>query len=508
MFKKNYKNSTILSKNMYLPLDASYTNNNVMVVGASGRGKTRNVIEPNLMQMNSNYVISDPKGVLIEKYGIMLLENGYKLKMLNLVDMQHSDCYNPFQYLKSQSDVFKLVDFLMANINSDNCHHADPFWNNAVKSLLSAVIFYLREECNPEDQNFTNVMKLLRYTDASEGNGDYSSVLDILFEQLEKKYPGHVGTKQYAIFKSAGEGRTAKSILISTEVYLQHFNLEEYRKLTSIDTLCLEEVVSENTKDKFALFVIISDTDRSKNWLAGLFYSQLFDLLCEKEQRKNHIRFILDDFVCTGKIPDFDYKMAMIRSRNLSCMIVIQDEAQLEKEYEKAAKGIITNCDSYIFLGASNIEACNDVSKRLARKRITGAYIRNMGIGFCVVICGNKGGIYKKYCLEHHPQYKKNAGLYYDYTQDFDIRKSYSEKYNERKLDARVDTIKKLRSSERKGNLLNGKTDEFVEKIMVPELIEPGFTDELVKRMVVSDSIAPMFFEETKDNSTDSMSEL
>jgi len=368
--------------------------------------------------MNCNYVISDPKGVLIGELGDMLQKNGYKIKLLNLVDMKHSNTYNPFAYIKSETDVYKLIDYLMSNMRQGRPGHTDPFWDNAEKALLSAICFYLYYECNMEDRTLANAIKLLRCLEIKEGFEDYESTLDIMFRQLKERNPEHIAVKQYQVFKS-GAGKTVQSIQISAEVDLQYFNVDDYIGLTSTNNIALEDIAHEKT----ALFVVISDTDRSANWLAGVFYSQLFDLLCNQEN-PYHIRFILDDFACTGRIPDFDYKMAMIRSRNLSAIVVIQDEAQLEKEYGLAAKGIISNCDSYVFLGASNIESCDRAAYRLGIKRIDGSYIRNMPLSECVVVSGNRGGIHKKYDLKQHPKYSeiaenKHDELFYDHTQHF-----------------------------------------------------------------------------------------
>lgn len=399
-------NFTILAQNQYLPLDTWKTklNNNIMLVGASGRGKTRHFIKPNIMQLNSNYVISDPKGVLIYELGSMLENHGYKIKVLNLIDMYHSDTYNPFVYLQNEVDAFKLIDFLVANLYDGKTGN-DPFWINSMKSLISAIFLYLQETCAPEERTFANAMNLLREGLATTTDEQEPSMLDCLFNQVKKSMPNSVALKQYNVFRSVAEAeKTTAIIQMEALILLQHFNLPEYIALTSTDTIDLRCISQEKT----ALFVITSDTDRSKNWLAGLFYSQLFDVLCQQDN-PIHVRFILDDFVCTGKIPDFDYKMAMIRSRNLSCIVVVQDEAQLEKEYGLAAQGIITNCDSYVFLGASNIDICNTVASRLAHPRITGATIRCMDYNNCIVISGNSGGVFKKYHIEKHHRYVEIA---------------------------------------------------------------------------------------------------
>lgn len=412
---------TILAKDKMLTMNTrrSKLNNNIMLVGASGRGKTRHFIKPNIMQMNSNYVISDPKGTLVLELGDMLEAHGYRVKVLNLLDMAKSNSYNPFNYINCAADVYKLIDYLVANVNPLSLRGIDPFWDNASKALLSAICFYLYYECRPEDRTFANVMKLLRCLDVREEQETYESTLDLMFRTLKEVDPEHIAVKQYQVFKSAA-GRTAKSIQISTEVWLQYFNLDEYDVLTSTDNIDLESVGTEKT----ALFVIVSDTDRSKNWLAGIFYCQLFDVLCNYADTKTpdhrlpiHVRFILDDFVCTAKIPDFDYKMAMIRSREISCIVVIQDEAQLEKEYWKAAQGVISNCDTYVFLGSSNIDSCDIVARRLGNPEITGSDIRRMDYDECVIICGNEGGIFEKFDIKTHPRYymiaDKSSSEYY-----------------------------------------------------------------------------------------------
>ena len=402
--------NTILAHHKMLTMDTwkSKLNNNICLVGASGRGKTRGFIKPNIMQMNSSYVISDPKGTLVLELGNMLETHGYKVKVLNLLDMEHSNTYNPFNYIRTDDDVYKLIKYIMANVNPGYfLRGGDRFWDDAATTLLSAICFYLHHECRPEDRTFANVMKLMRCLEVREGFREYESTLDIMFRTLEELDPEHIAVKQYQVFKS-GADKTEQSIQITAEVLLQYFNLDEYEMLTSSDNISLASVGTEKT----ALFVTVSDTDRSKNWLAGVFYCQLFDELCHYADTRTvdhrlpvHVRFILDDFVCTAKIPEFDYKMAMIRSREISCIVAIQDEAQLIKEYGLAAQGIIANCDSYVFLGSSNIDSCDIVAHRLGDPDITGADIRRMGYNECVLICGNEGGIFKKYNLKNHPRY-------------------------------------------------------------------------------------------------------
>lgn len=404
--RRDKSQDMILAQNRYhRRIKHSPLNNNVCLVGASGRGKTRNFIKPNIMQMNGNYVISDPKGVLVQELGTMLENNGYIVKVLNLVDLELSDSYNPFDYLKNESDVYTLIDYLMENFTARYTRwHEDPFWDNAAKALLSAICFYIMEDCPESDRNFRTVLKIICSHEASsEWNRDIDSVLDVLMKELEERNPTSTAVAQYKLFKNIkGAERAEASIMMSAAVYLQHFNLPEYDRLTNRDSIHMDRL----SYSRMAVFVITSDTDPSKNWLAGLFYSQLIDIL-SKTPNNRHIHFFMDDFVCCGKIPEFDYKLAMFRSRNISCTITLQDEAQLEKEYGNAAQSIISNCAHYVFMGSYNIDACDAVAKRMAKRNITGRKIRKMSLQKCVVITGRKSGIYRKYDLKKHPRYKE-----------------------------------------------------------------------------------------------------
>jgi len=265
-----FETKTILAKDKYLSLDTWKTqlNNNVMLVGASGRGKTRYFIKPNIMQMNCNYVISDPKGVLIGELGDMLQKNGYKIKLLNLVDMKHSNTYNPFAYIKSETDVYKLIDYLMSNMRQGRPGHTDPFWDNAEKALLSAICFYLYYECNMEDRTLANAIKLLRCLEIKEGFEDYESTLDIMFRQLKERNPEHIAVKQYQVFKS-GAGKTVQSIQISAEVDLQYFNVDDYIYIENVKTLVEQgakefpaKVIGKSTKNITLKMDALTDAEK------------------------------------------------------------------------------------------------------------------------------------------------------------------------------------------------------------------------------------------------------
>lgn len=418
MKKAEDREGTIFADGKKLALD-SRINNHVMIVGASGRGKTRNVIKPNIMQLNSNYVISDPKGTLIYELGTMLRKKGYTIKVLNLVDLSHSNKYNPLKYIKEDYDVIKLAKYIIANVTNGK-EGNDPFWNLAAENLICAICFLVLKEYDEKKQNFKTVLDLLQRHRVFEFDSEEDSELDLIFRALEERNPNHIAVKYFKIFKCGAE-KTASSILITAETYLQWFNLEEYALLTDADELDLSNI----SREKTALFVITSDTDKSKNWLAGIFYCQLLDILCNQENPM-HVRLILDDFVCTAKIPDFDYIISMIRSRNISAFISIQDEAQLEKEYGSAAKGIISNCDNYIFLGSTNIDSCDIAAHRLGDSNINGQYIRQMGYDECVVISGNSGGIFKKYDITKHKNYSeiadsKDSKNFFDFKNEFII---------------------------------------------------------------------------------------
>lgn len=376
-------------------------NNNVLLVGAAGRGKTRQHIKANIMQMNSNFVVADPGGRLVQELGLMLQKDGYSVQVLNFADMTNSEHYNPMYYLYRESDVLTLIDYLMDSIN-DQREGKDPFWDNSARVLLSSIVYYLMEEdVLADDRHLHNVWKLLDCHKVSEDYDD--SPLDVMMKDLELRKPDNLASKQYHLFKNAaGSQTTEASILLTALVYMQHFTLPEYQDLTSQNTLDLDALLGKRS----ALFIVTSETDRSKDWLCDLFFSQLINVLCSRPHILP-IHFFLDGFT-TYKITDFDRKFSAFRRNLLSATIVLQDEAQLERAYgAAAARSIISNCDHYVFMGSDNMDLCEKVAQRTGKKAITGAKLRRLSHDKCVVISGRKSGIYRKYRLEKHPHYKE-----------------------------------------------------------------------------------------------------
>ena len=322
----------ILTDDVVLDMNTRKTrrNNNIMVMGGSGTGKSRFMIKPNMLQANCSYVVTDPSGELLASMGTFLKERGYEVKVFNLQQMSYSNSYNPFHYIRDEKGVLSMITALIQNTTPKGSSKGDPFWEKSEQALLQAICFYLMEECNPEDQNFTNVMKLLRCADASEGNEDQPSVLDILFEQLEEKYPEHIGVRSYKIFKSAGGGKTAQSILISCQTRLQVFNLQEIHKLTGTDNIDLKSIGDRPT----ALFCIIPVSDMTYNFLVALLYTQLFETLyyhaeteCDDIYHQGlrlpvPVRFMLDEFANIGTIPEFNEKLATMRKYGATRSIV------------------------------------------------------------------------------------------------------------------------------------------------------------------------------------------
>jgi len=428
---------TILAKSHYLSRSVSTgcLNNNILLVGSTGRDKTRDFIKPNLMQMNTNYVVLDSHGTLIREVGSMLEKNGYEIKVLNLADPEHSDRFNPFKYIQNEADVYKMLDYLMPCINSaltakKSSPHYDPFYDHAAKTLLSAICFYLMESTPPQDHTIHNVLKLLRSHKVT-WDEDIESTLDILFRDHRNTSPNSTSVQQYTLFKSLDASpATAASVLTTAAVYLQYFHLEEIDRLTSADNIDLEKLCYQ----KSALFIIPDPADRTKNWLMGFFFGHLLNVLTRRECKLG-IRFILDDFLSAGYIPDFYEKLLVIQShsRFMSCIISVQDEAQLYLEYGAAAQSIISNCDHYVFMGSSNIDLCNTVAKRLGKPFITGRSIRRLSRKKCVVISGRKGSLCRRYNIKKHPQYKEVLDptssihlKYHNVSGEYDLEKKHS----------------------------------------------------------------------------------
>lgn len=448
--KRESKN-IILTQTEMLSIDTRMTrkNLNVLITGGAGTGKTRGFAKPNLLQANTSFVITDPKGELLRDTGRSLIEAGYKLKVFNLIEMDYSSCYNPFPYIRKESDVMKVVNTLIKNTNPKGyTGGTDPFWEKSEIALLQAIFFFIWYEVRYSEQNFSTVMWMLRCADVKEDDEAYISDLDILFNELKERNPNHIAIRQYTIFKQ-GAGKTAKSILISVGVRLSPFNIDAVANLTSKDELQLDEIGDEKT----ALFVVISDSDTTFNFLAAMMYSQLFDSLYytadfkNKGRLKNHVRCILDEFANIGYIPEFDKLIATMRSREISCSIILQNMAQLETMYKDSWKTIVGNCDSFLFLGSKEQSTLEYVSKQLGKETIDtrninrnkgrqGSSSYNYGIhgrelmtpdeigrmpdSDCILMIRGIFPFYsKKYTLEQHPRYKflydSSDDNYFDY---------------------------------------------------------------------------------------------
>lgn len=366
----------IFSDKVFMSMDTRKTrrNNNIMVIGGSGSGKSRFVVKPNLLQANCSFVITDPSGELLDSMGVYLEEMGYEIRVFNLVEMEHSNTYNPFHYIRNQEGVLTMINAVIKNTTPKGSSPSDPFWEKAETALLQAICFYLVSECNLEDQNFSNVMKLLRCAKAIEGREDEDSTLDILFNDLAEREPEHIAVQSYAVFKSAGGGKTAQSILISCQTRLQTFNLDAIKKLTSTDNIDLGSVGDK----KVALFCITPVVDTTFNYLVALMYTQLFETLyfhaetqCEGMRLPYHVRFMLDEFANIGTIPEFSQKLATMRKYEISCTIIIQALSQIKAMYEKDWEVLIGNCDSLLFLGGSDATTLEYISKRLGKETIS-----------------------------------------------------------------------------------------------------------------------------------------
>ena len=382
--RKGSKNM-ILTGEVFLSMDGRQTmrNNNILVIGGSGAGKSRFFVKPNLLQANCSYIITDPSGELLESTGYFLEQSGYKVKIFNLVEMQYSDRYNPFCYIRDDNGVLMMITCLMQNTTPAGASKGDQFWEQSVTTLLLAICFYLHYEIRKEDRNFANVMKLLLKAQVREDQEDFKSTLDIMFEELEKKKgPQHIAVRFYKIFKQ-GAGKTLKSILISASVRLSTFNLSAVQKLTGDDTISLMSVGDEPT----AVFVVIPSADTTFNYLVSMMYSQLFESLyfhaeneCMGKRLPYEVRFMLDEFANTGTIPDFEKKLATMRKYGISCSIILQNLAQLKTMYKDAWESVTGNCDAFLFLGGQEQTTLEYVSKKLGKVTIlTNGYSRSKG---------------------------------------------------------------------------------------------------------------------------------
>ena len=429
-------------------------NKNVLVVGGSGSGKTRFWLKPNLLQCHSSYVVTDPKGSIVVECGNALLKNGYKLKILNTINFSKSMHYNPFAYVHSEKDILKLVTTLMTNTKGEGSG-GDPFWEKSERLLLTALIAYLHYEAPVEEQNFATLLEMLNTMQVLEDDEEYQNPVDLLFEELAKKKPNSFAGRQYKLYKLAA-GKTAKSILISCGARLAPFDIQELRDLTMYDELELDKLGDRKT----ALFLIMSDTDSTFNFLISMVYTQLFNLLCDKAddvyggKLPIHVRCLIDECANIGQIPNLEKLVATIRSREISACLVLQTKSQLKAIYKDNADTIIGNMDSQIFLGGSEPGTLKDLSEMLGKETIDsfntsdtrgnspsyGTTFQKMGHellsrdelavldgGKCILqLRGVRPFLSDKYDLTQHPNYKLTSD--YDPKNTFDIEKYLNRK--------------------------------------------------------------------------------
>lgn len=346
-------------------------NKNILVIGGSGSGKTRFFCKPSLLQAHSSYVCTDPKGTLLPEIGTFLEWKKYRIKCLNLINFRKSMKYNPLAYIRSEKDILKLVNALIMNTKGEGEKSSEDFWVKAERLYYSALIGYIWYEATEEEKNFITLLDLINASEAREDDETYQSPVDLLFSQLEEREPNHFAVKQYRKFKMAA-GKTLKSILISCGARLAPFDIKELRDLMEYDELELDALGDQKT----ALFVILSDTDSTFNFVAALMYSQLFNLLCDKAddfyggRLPVHVRLILDEFANIGQIPNFDKLIATIRSREISASIILQSQSQLKTIYKDAADTIVGNCDSTLFLGGKEKSTLKEISELLGKETI------------------------------------------------------------------------------------------------------------------------------------------
>ena len=346
-------------------------NKNVLVIGGSGSGKTRFFVKPNLMQMTTSYCVTDPKGTILVECGKMLQKGGYKIRSLNTINFKKSMHYNPFAYIRSEKDILKLVNVIIANTKGDGEKSGEDFWVKAERLLYCALIGYIYYEAPEEEKNFITLLDLINASEAREDDENYKSPVDMLFDRLAEREPEHFAVKQYVKFKQAA-GKTLKSILISCGARLAPFDIKELRDLMEYDELELDTLGDEKT----ALFVIISDTDDTFNFVVAIMYSQLFNLLCDKADNEYggrlpvHVRCLLDEFSNIGQIPKFEKLISTIRSREISACIILQAQSQLKAIYKDNADTIIGNCDTTLFLGGKEKTTLKEISETLGKETI------------------------------------------------------------------------------------------------------------------------------------------
>ena len=436
------------------PAPKNARNKNVLVVGGSGSGKTRFWLKPNLLQCHSSYVVTDPKSTILLECGNAMLKNGYKVKILNTINFKKSMHYNPFAYVHSEKDILKLVTTLMTNTKGEGSG-GDPFWEKSERLLLTALIAYLHYEAPVEEQNFATLLEMLNTMQVLEDDEEYQNPVDLLFEELAKKKPNSFAGRQYKLYKLAA-GKTAKSILISCGARLAPFDIQELRDLTMYDELALDTLGDKKT----TLFLIMSDTDSTFNFLISMVYTQLFNLLCDKAddvyggKLPIHVRCLIDECANIGQIPNLEKLVATIRSREISACLVLQAKSQLKAIYKDNADTIIGNMDSQIFLGGSEPTTLKDLSEMLGKETIDafntsdtrgnspsyGTSFQKLGHellsrdelavldgGKCILqLRGVRPFLSDKYDLTQHPNYKLTSD--YDPKNTFDIEKYLNRK--------------------------------------------------------------------------------
>ena len=453
---KNFYDNILLTQTERLTMNSRpknpkfARNKNVLVIGGSGSGKTRFFVKPNLMQMTTSYCVTDPKGTILVECGKMLQKGGYKIRSLNTINFKKSMHYNPFAYIRSEKDILKLVNVIIANTKGDGEKSGEDFWVKAERLLYCALIGYIYYEAPEEEKNFITLLDLINASEAREDDENYKSPVDMLFDRIAEREPEHFAVKQYVKFKQAA-GKTLKSILISCGARLAPFDIKELRDLMEYDELELDTLGDEKT----ALFVIISDTDDTFNFVVAIMYSQLFNLLCDKADNEYggrlpvHVRCLLDEFSNIGQIPKFEKLIATIRSREISACIILQAQSQLKAIYKDNADTIIGNCDTTLFLGGKEKSTLKELSETLGKETIDmyntsetrsnqnsyGTNYQKLGKelmsqdelsvmdgGKCILqLRGVRPFLSDKYDITKHPRYKMLSD--YDKKNAFDMEK-------------------------------------------------------------------------------------
>ena len=456
-----FENNVLLTQTERLtmnsrPKQPKYARNkNVIIIGGSGSGKTRFYVKPNLMQMGEkiSYVVTDPKGTIIIECGKMLVDNGYKVKVLNTINFKKSMHYNPFHYIRSEKDILKLVNTIIANTKGEGEKSSEDFWVKAERLLYTALIGYIWYEAPEEEQNFATLLEFINASETREEYEEFKNAVDELFDELEAEHPEHFAVRQYRKYKLAA-GKTAKSILISCGARLAPFDIQELRDIMAYDEMELDMLGDQKT----AMFVIISDTDDTFNFIVAIMYTQLFNLLCDRADDVHggrlpyHVRLLLDEFANIGQIPKFDKLIATIRSREISASIILQSQSQLKTIYKDAAETITGNCDTMLFLGGKESSTLKEISEILGKETIdlyntsdTRGQNRSYGLNYqktgkelmskdelavmdgskCILqLRGVRPFLSDKYDITRHKRYKELAD--YDKKNEFDVEKYLS----------------------------------------------------------------------------------